>query len=359
MQRVINFSAGPSTIPLEVLKKAQDEFLSYKGLGFSIMEISHRSEIFENVLNSAKKKVKEIYNFSDEFEILFLQGGGSLQFAQVPLNLYQGNFAEYIDTGVWTQRAIKEAQIQNVNYNVIFEGAKFEYSYIDENLKISDNADYVYLCLNNTIYGTQYKKIPSSKSPLVVDASSELFSRPLDFSDVGILFGGIQKNGGPSGITLVVIRKDLLDRAGENVPTLLKYKNQVKMNSMCNTPNTFGIYMLDLMLEHILNLGGLEKINEKNIKKARLLYEILDENSDFYIPHAKKESRSLMNVSFKTIKGNEIDMEFVKEAEKNKMIGLKGHKHLGGLRASIYNAISYEDVEKLCDFMIEFAKKHR
>ena len=357
MQRVINFSAGPSTIPLSVLKQAQDEFLNYQGRGYSIMEISHRTKVFEEVLHQAMDRVKSLYGFSDDYAVLFLQGGASLQFAQVPMNLCNGGVAEYANTGNWTNKAIKEAETLGINYKVVASSKESKFDHIPV-VKFSDDADYGYICSNNTIYGTQYSELPKCKCPLVVDSSSDLFSRPVDLSSVGLFYGGIQKNGGPAGVTLVVIRKDLLDRVeNTKTPLILRYKTQVDADSMSNTPNTFGIYMLNLMLSWIENLGGLGEIHKRNVAKAELLYGTIDELSDFYKGHVKKDSRSLMNVVF-NIANPELEPLFVKMAEANGMIGLKGHRVLGGIRASIYNAITLDNVQTLCEFMREFAKKN-
>lgn len=358
MNRVINFSAGPSTIPLDVLKTAQDELLSYQNKGFSIMEVSHRSAVFDDVINSAEKRVKELYDFNDDYTVLFLQGGASLQFAQIPMNLSTGKVCEYINTGVWTKKAIKEAEILGINYKVVASSEDTNFDRIPKIPELSQDADYTYICSNNTIYGTQYKEFPKTKSLLVIDSSSDLFSREIDTKNIGLFYGGIQKNGGPAGVTLVVIRKDLANRVASNVPNILRYKTQIDANSMSNTPNTFGIYMLNLMLEKLIKEGGLKAVNEKNEKKAALLYSAIDEMSDFYKGHAKKDSRSLMNVSFNIIKGEEFEKKFVCEALENNMMGLKGHRHLGGIRASIYNAITYENVETLVSFMRDFAKKN-
>lgn len=358
MNRVINFSAGPSTIPLDVLKTAQDELLSYQNKGFSIMEVSHRSAVFDDVINSAEKRVKELYGFNDDYAVLFLQGGASLQFAQIPMNLSTGKVCEYINTGVWTKKAIKEAEILGINYKVVASSEDTNFDRIPLIPELSKDADYTYICSNNTIYGTQYKEFPKTKSLLVIDSSSDLFSREIDTKNIGLFYGGIQKNGGPAGVTLVVIRKDLADRVASNVPNILRYKTQIDANSMSNTPNTFGIYMLNLMLEKLIKEGGLKAVNEKNEKKAALLYSAIDEMSDFYKGHAKKDSRSLMNVSFNITKGEEFEKKFVCEALENNMMGLKGHRHLGGIRASIYNAITYENVETLVSFMRDFAKKN-
>ena len=358
MNRVINFSAGPSTIPLDVLKTAQDELLNYQNKGFSIMEVSHRSAVFDEVINSAEKRVKELYGFNDDYAVLFLQGGASLQFAQIPMNLSTGKVCEYINTGVWTKKAIKEAEILGINYKVVASSEDTNFDRIPNIPELSQDADYTYICSNNTIYGTQYKEFPKTKSLLVIDSSSDLFSREIDTKNIGLFYGGIQKNGGPAGVTLVVIRKDLANRVASNVPNILRYKTQIDANSMSNTPNTFGIYMLNLMLEKLIKEGGLKAVNEKNEKKAALLYSAIDEMSDFYKGHAKKDSRSLMNVSFNIIKGEELEKKFVCEALENNMMGLKGHRHLGGIRASIYNAITYENVETLVSFMKDFAKKN-
>ena len=307
MNRVINFSAGPSTIPLDVLKTAQDELLSYQNKGFSIMEVSHRSAVFDDVINCAEKRVKELYGFNDDYEVLFLQGGASLQFAQIPMNLSTGKVCEYINTGVWTKKAIKEAEILGINYKVVASSEDTNFDRIPLIPELSQDADYTYICSNNTIYGTQYKEFPKTKSLLVIDSSSDLFSREIDTKNIGLFYGGIQKNGGPAGVTLVVIRKDLANRVASNVPNILRYKTQIDANSMSNTPNTFGIYMLNLMLEKLIKEGGLKAVNEKNEKKAALLYSAIDEMSDFYKGHAKKDSRSLMNVSFNIIKGEELE----------------------------------------------------
>lgn len=354
--RVLNFNAGPSCIPLEVLEYAKSEFTDFKGCGSSVMELSHRSKIFENILNSATKNLKELYSINDDFVVLFLQGGASLQFVQIPMNLYNGGVAQYVDTGTWTSKAIKEAQILGINYEVIATSEDFKFNYIPK-FSFSDNADYGYICSNNTIHGTQYKELPNTKCPLVVDSSSDFLSREIDFKNIGLFYAGAQKNAGPAGLTIVIIRKDLANRVKSNVPTMLSYKTHIENNSLYNTPNTFGIYMFDLVTKWIKKQGGLKKINEYNLKKADLLYKFLDENIDFYIPFAKKDSRSLMNVTF-NLKNEELEKRFVEFSQKENMIGLKGHRSLGGIRASIYNAVSLEDVKALVSFMDEFARKN-
>lgn len=354
--RKINFSAGPSTLPLELLKEAQEELCDYKGLGYSIMEISHRTKIFEEVHFGAMQKAKELYGLNDEYEVLFLQGGASLQFAMIPMNLAMGGVCEYANTGVWTKKAIKEAQILGVNVKVVASSEEEKFSYIPK-VEFSDKADYAYVCSNNTIYSTQYHHYPKSKSPLIVDASSDFFSRKVDFSNIALFYGGVQKNAGISGLSCLFIRKDMLERSEEkNIPSMLKYAIHAENNSLFNTPATFAIYMFNLEMEWLLKLGGLNAIHQKNMQKAHLLYEMIDQSEGFYKGHAKKEDRSLMNVSFSIVK-NELENVFVKEAEDAGMIGLKGHRILGGIRASIYNAITLEQVKILCEFMKEF--RHR
>lgn len=355
--RKINFSAGPSTLPLELLKEAQEELCDYKGLGYSIMEISHRTKIFEEVHFGAMQKAKELYGLNDEYEVLFLQGGASLQFAMIPMNLAMGGVCEYANTGVWTKKAIKEAQILGVNVKVVASSEEEKFSYIPK-VEFSDKADYAYVCSNNTIYGTQYHHYPKFKSPLIVDASSDFFSRKVDFSNIALFYGGVQKNAGISGLSCLFIRKDMLERSEEkNIPSMLKYAIHAENNSLFNTPATFAIYMFNLEMEWLLKLGGLDAIHQKNIQKANLLYETIDKSEGFYKGHARKEDRSLMNVSF-NIANDELESVFVKEAEEADMIGLKGHRILGGIRASIYNAITLEQVKILCEFMKEFRHKY-
>lgn len=356
--RVINFSAGPSALPFEVLKKANDEFLSYQGKGFSIMEISHRSAVFDEVYQSTVARIKQLYALNDDYEVLFIQGGASLQFALVPMNLATSK-AEYADTGVWSKKAIKEASIQGIDFSIVASSEADNYSYIPE-VSFSDSASYGYICSNNTIYGTQYQQLPLSKAPLVIDASSDVLSRPIDFagSNIGLLFAGAQKNAGMSGVTLAIIRRDLLNKSKPNTPTMLRYDTYANNQSMFNTPPTFAIYMLNLICEWIQNLGGLEAVKQRNAKKAAMLYEMIDNSGGFYVGHARKDSRSVMNVSFNIAPNKELEPIFVAEAANAGMLGLKGHKHLGGIRASIYNAIEPSEVEKLVEFMADFKKKH-
>ncbi len=356
--RKINFSAGPSTLPLEILQKAQEEFVDYQGKGFSIVEISHRSKVFEEVHFGAMSKAKELYGLNDDYEVLFLQGGASLQFAMIPLNLAQNGSCEYANTGVWTKKAIKEAEILGVNVKVLVSSEKENFSFIPE-VHFSDNADYAYICSNNTIYGTQYKEYPKTKAPLIVDASSDFFSRKVDFSNIALFYGGVQKNAGISGLACVFIRKDMLERSEKkNISSMLKYTTYAQNHSLFNTPPTFAIYMFNLEMQWLLNLGGLEEMDKKNRQKAALLYACIDESEGFYRTHCVKKDRSLMNVSFNISKGSDFEALFVKEAEENAMLGLKGHRILGGIRASIYNAITLEQVRILCEFMKDFQRKY-
>lgn len=356
--RKINFSAGPSTLPESVLKQAQDELYDYQGKGFSIMEISHRTKIFEEVHFGAMSKAKELYGLSDDYEVLFLQGGASLQFAMVPMNLSNGGVCEYTNTGVWTKKAIKEAQILGVNVKVVASSEEQKFSFIPE-VKFSDNADYTYICSSNTIYGTQYKHYPKSKAPLIVDASSDFFSHKVDFKDIAVFYGGAQKNAGISGLTCIIIRKDMVERsATKNLPSMLKYAVHSENNSLFNTPPTFAIYMFNLEMQWLLNQGGLDAINERNNAKAKLIYDCIDSSGGFYKGHSEVNSRSLMNVSFNIAVNADLEPVFVKEAEEAGMIGLKGHRLLGGIRASLYNAITLPQCEQLANFMKEFAKKH-
>ncbi len=360
MKRVYNFGAGPSALPLEVLQEAQKELLDFKGAGLSIMEASHRSKLYEAEHNGAIENIRKLYEVPNDYDILLLQGGASLQFAMVPLNLSLGNKVQYVNTGSWSTKAIKEANIQNLNVEIVASSKESGFDRIPQNINFSDDADYAYITSNNTIYGTQYKEFPLTKAPLVVDASSDLFSYPIDWSRVDLLFAGAQKNAGPSGVTIVIIKKDLLNRVGEGVPTILRYKTHADNNSLFNTPPTFGIYLLGLVMKWIDKQGGIKEIQKRNEQKAKLLYDAIDSSDGFYVGHAKKDSRSLMNVSF-NIKDKDANLEalLIKEAEANDMIGLKGHRSIGGLRASIYNAMSIDGVQALVDLMQDFANRHK
>ncbi len=360
MKRIFNFNAGPSTLPTEVLMEAKEELLDFRNSGISIMESSHRAKLYDDVHNEAIDLIRELYKVPKDYHILFLQGGASLQFAMVPMNLYLGNCAQYADTGSWSTKAIKEAKIQNVNYKIVASSKESGYDRIPKDINFSDEADYAYITSNNTIYGTQYKEFPKTKAPLVIDASSDILSYPVNWERIDLMFAGAQKNVGPAGVTIVIIKDSLLDRVKENVPTMLRYKTHAQKNSLYNTPPTFGIYMINLMMKWLKRKGGVEEIAKINAKKAKILYDTIDNSEGFYVGHAQKDSRSLMNVTFNIKdKNKELEEKLVKLAEKNEMIGLKGHRSVGGLRASIYNAMPIEGVEKLAKLMEEFRKEYQ
>ena len=359
MSRIFNFGAGPAAIPLEVLEEAQKNLVDYKGEGLSIMEASHRSKMYDDVHNEALNLTRELYKVPEDYDILFLQGGASTQFAMIPMNLYMGGKAEYADTGSWSAKAIKEAKIQGINFDIISSSKEDGYNNIPTDINFSDDADYAYITSNNTIYGTQYKNYPSTKAPLIVDASSDIFSYPVDWSKIDMIFAGAQKNAGPSGLTIVIIKKELVARAGDNVPSMLKYSTHADKDSLYNTPPTFGIYMFSLTLKWIKEKGGIEAITKMNEEKAKVLYDAIDNSNGFYVGHATKDSRSLMNVSFNIKdKDAKLEAELVKRATDRGMIGLKGHRSIGGLRASIYNAMSIEGVQTLVALMEEFAQEN-
>ncbi|MGG7072666.1 phosphoserine transaminase [Campylobacter sp. 9BO] len=356
--RKINFSAGPTGLPLSVLEQAKAEFTDFHGEGASIMEVSHRGKTYEEVHFGAMSKIRKLYGIGDEYEVLFLQGGAHLQFAMIPFNLYKGGIAEYANTGVWTSKAIKEARLMGVNVSVVASSESEKFNHIPE-VNFSDNADYAYICTNNTIYGTQYKALPRSSAPLVIDASSDFFSEPLDFSDIGLLYGGAQKNAGPSGVSIIIIRKDLIERVWRNdVPTFLRYKTHADAKSLYNTPPTFAIYLLNLTMQWLIDQGGLSVMKERNLAKAKTIYDVIDNSNGFYVGHAQKAHRSVMNISYNIASGEALEAKFVADALAHNMLGLKGHRLVGGIRASIYNAVSQSDVEVLADFMKEFARKN-
>ena len=353
--RVYNFSAGPAMLPLEVLEQAQKELVCYQKTGMSVMEMSHRSKDYSVIINQAESMLRKIMAIPETYAVLFLQGGASLQFAMVPLNLMGVNKkADYIDTGMWSKKAIKEAK-KFGDIRVIASSAEANYACIPKYSKKSfhSDADYIYICQNNTIYGTRFVTIPETGAiPLVADLSSCILSEPVDVTKYGIIFAGAQKNLGPAGVTVVIIRKDLMGQAEESVPTMLDYKTHFENGSMYNTPPTYGIYMLKLMFEWIEAQGGIAVIEERNRVKAERLYAYLDQ-SKVFSGTAAVEDRSLMNVPFVT--GNTaLDAQFIKEAEVAGLVNLKGHRSVGGMRASIYNAMPVEGIDALIDFMQAF-----
>ena len=359
MKRVFNFGAGPAVIPLEVLQEAQKDLLDFNGEGLSIMEASHRSKMYEDVHNGAIELMRELYKIPEDYEVLFLQGGASMQFAMIPLNLSLGGKVQYADTGSWSSKAIKEVKIQALDIEIVASSKDTAYDRIPKNIEFDDTADYAYITSNNTIYGTQYKNYPSTKAPLIVDASSDIFSYPVDWSKIDMIFAGAQKNAGPSGLTIVIIKKELVARAGDNVPSMLKYSTHADKDSLYNTPPTFGIYMFSLTLKWIKEKGGIEAIAKMNEEKAKVLYDAIDNSNGFYVGHATKDSRSLMNVSFNIKdKDAKLEAELVKRATDRGMIGLKGHRSIGGLRASIYNAMSIDGIQALVALMEEFAQEN-
>ncbi|MCS6984318.1 MAG: 3-phosphoserine/phosphohydroxythreonine transaminase [Leptospiraceae bacterium] len=359
--RIHNFSAGPAVLPLPVLKKAREEFLSLNGIGMSVLEISHRSREFEEILHKAEQNLRQLLSVNNDYAILFLQGGASLQFSMVPMNLHiPGKSVDLLQTGMWTQKAQKEIEkICPVRLAASTEKENFLRLPTKDEISLSKDAAFVYMCSNNTIFGTQWKWFPETgEIPLVADMSSDILSRKIDVQKFGLIFAGAQKNLGPAGVTVVIIRKDLAERADRNLPTMLQYRTHIKENSLYNTPPTFGIYMIALVTEWVQNLGGLEAIEKRNEEKAAILYREIDQNPLFYAP-VKKEDRSLMNVVFRIKDNNEeLEKKFVQEAEKAGLSGLKGHRSVGGLRASIYNACEKSSVEALVNFMQDFSRRY-
>ncbi len=358
-QRIYNFNAGPAALPLQVLKDIQSSFLNFNGSGMSITEISHRSSYFDDVINDAIDRAKRLLKLDDRFHVLFLQGGASLQFGMIPMNfLSEGDTADYVNTGTWSTKAIKEAQIQKKGYSVVASSEDKDFSYIPKDIEFSKDARYVHLTSNNTIKGTQFHEFPDTNGvPIVCDMSSDIFSRPLDMEKFGMIYAGAQKNLGPSGACMVIIRQDMLDMANENLPSMLKYSTFASKKSMYNTPPCFGIYTIDLVLKWIEeDMGGLEKMEEYNIKKAGLLYDFIDAGS-FYRATAEKSSRSLMNVTFR-LPSEDLEKQFISKATENGFGGLKGHRSVGGCRASIYNAATMESINALVQFMASFKKEN-
>ena len=359
MARVYNFSAGPAVLPEQVLKEAAAEMLDYQGTGMSVMEMSHRSKAYQAIIDQAEADFRTLLNVPSNYKVLFMQGGASQQFAMVPMNLMKNKVADYIITGQWAKKAWKEAQLfGTANAVASSEDATFSYIPDCSNLPISDDADYVYICENNTIYGTKFHQLPNTKGkPLVSDVSSCFLSEPVDVTKYGVIYGGVQKNIGPAGVVIVIIREDLItDDCLPGTPTMLKYKTHADNGSMYNTPPAYGIYICGKVFKWLKKQGGLEAMQAYNEKKAKILYDFLD-SSALFKGTVRKEDRSLMNVPFVT-GSKELDARFVKEAETAGFVNLKGHRSVGGMRASIYNAMPIEGVEKLVAFMREFEEKN-
>ena len=360
MSRVYNFSAGPAVLPEEVLQELADEMLDYNGTGMSVMEMSHRSKAYQEIIDTAEQDIRDLMNIPDNYKVLFLQGGASQQFAMIPMNLMKNGVADYIVTGQWAKKAYQEA-CKYGKANKIASSEDKTFSYIPDcsDLPISEDADYVYICENNTIYGTKYKTLPNTKGKILVsDVSSCFLSEPVDVSKYGIIYGGVQKNIGPAGVVIVIIREDLItEDVLPGTPTMLQYKTHSDNGSMYNTPPAYGIYVCGKVFKWLKKQGGLEKMKEYNEKKAKILYDFLDE-SKLFKGTVRKEDRSLMNVPFVT-GSEELDAKFVKEAKEAGFENLKGHRSVGGMRASIYNAMPIEGVEKLVAFMKKFEEENQ
>lgn len=359
MSRVYNFSAGPAVLPESVLKSAAEEMLDYKGTGMSVMEMSHRSKAFEEIIQTAEADLRELMQIPDNYKVLFLQGGASQQFAMIPMNLMKNGVADYIVTGQWAKKAYQEAaKYGKVNKIASSEDKTFSYIPDCSDLPISGDADYVYICENNTIYGTKFKELPNTKGKtLVADVSSCFLSEPVDVSKYGIIYGGVQKNIGPAGVVIVIIREDLItEDVLPGTPTMLTYKTHADAKSLYNTPPAYGIYMCGKVFKWIKEMGGLEAMKEKNERKAKILYDFLDQ-SKLFKGTVEKKDRSLMNVPFVTGDA-ELDAKFVKEAKAAGLENLKGHRSVGGMRASIYNAMPEEGVQALVDFMKKFEEEN-
>lgn len=360
MARVYNFSAGPAVLPEEVLKEAADEMLDYKGTGMSVMEMSHRSKAYDTIIKEAEADLRELMNIPDNYKVLFLQGGASTQFAMIPMNLMKNKVADYIVTGQWAKKAYQEAAIYG-KANKIATSEDKTFSYIPDcsDLPVSEDADYVYICENNTIYGTKFKQLPNTKGkPLVADVSSCFLSEPVDVTKYGIIYGGVQKNIGPAGVTIVIIREDLItNEVLPGTPTMLRYQIHAENGSLYNTPPAYGIYICGKVFKWLKSKGGLEAMKAYNERKASILYQFLDE-SKLFQGTVRKEDRSLMNVPFIT-GDEELDAKFIEEAKAAGFENLKGHRTVGGMRASIYNAMPIEGVEKLVAFMRTFEEENQ
>ncbi|MFH1013861.1 MAG: 3-phosphoserine/phosphohydroxythreonine transaminase [Thermoplasmatota archaeon] len=359
MKRVFNFYPGPATLPLPVLEKAQKELLDYKGTGMSVMELSHRSKQYEEIHVAASNLVKELMGLPNDYKVLWLQGGASTQFFMVPVNLRQkGKSMEYVNTGVWSKKAIKEAKLYG-DVQVVASSEDQNFNYIPKNIVFGDKASYAHITGNNTIYGTEYQEWPKVPLgvPLVCDMSSNMMDKVIDSKKFGVIYAGAQKNLGPAGVTLVIVREDLLNRVPDDTPTMQKWKIHAEEDSLYNTAPCWAIYICKLSLEYLKELGGVSAIEKINRKKAKRLYDVIDKSKGFYRGHAKPDSRSLMNITF-NLPTPELEATCIKEATESGLIGLKGHRSVGGLRASVYNAMTYEGVDKLAVFLEKFQEDH-
>jgi phosphoserine aminotransferase len=357
-ERIYNFSPGPGTLPYSVLQEAAVDIVNYKNKGIGLIELSHRSKEFMAVADEAEALIRELLGVPANYKVLFLQGGASSQFFMVPMNLLQpGDKATYLNTGVWSKKAIKEAKLfGDIDVAYTSEATTFNRVPTDAEYEVAAESKYLYFVSNNTIYGTQFPAMPAKDAMLISDMSSDIFSRPFDVSKFGLIFAGAQKNIGPAGVTLVIIRDDLLEQVGDTVPTMLKYKTHAEKGSMFNTPPCFGIYCVGRVMNWLKEQGGVSAIEKINRKKADLVYEVID-STDFYRGHAEIDSRSMMNIAF-NLPTAELEAQFIQEATAVGLDGLKGHRSVGGCRASIYNAFPQEGIEKLVDFMNDFSKKN-
>jgi len=362
MMRIHNFNAGPAALPLQVIEQAQAELPSLGGIGMSVMELSHRSKEFQAIVDSAEAGLRRLMLIPEDYDILFLQGGASHQFAMLPMNLRRpGKSADYVDTGSWANKALKEAQLTG-EINIAWSGKAEKYARMpgQDELKLRPDAEYVHICSNETIDGIRWKKFPKVEPPLIADMSSDILSREIDIRQFDMVYAGAQKNLGPSGLAIVIIKKGLADRAPENTPIFFRYKTHIKDGSLYNTPNTWAIYLLDLICKWLQARGGAAEMEKINEQKAAVLYEVID-SSDFWHSPVQVESRSIMNIIWRMgnpMGSEEIEERFVSEAKKAGMVGLKGHRSVGGIRASIYNAVTLESVQALAAFMKEFEKKN-
>jgi phosphoserine aminotransferase len=359
LKRAFNFNAGPAALPLPVLERIREEFLDYRGTGMSVMEMSHRSPEFEAINNAAEQNLRKLLAIPEDYAVIFVQGGGSLQFSSVPQNLaLPGKPIDVLHTGAWTAKAIGELKkgfLHNIAAST--EADKFTRVPLADEIKLSPDASYTYFCTNNTIEGTQYHSLPATTAPLVADMSSDIASRPIDISKFGLIFAGAQKNLGPSGVTVVIVRKDLAERADKNLPTVLQYRTFIKEKSLYNTPPTFAVYILSLVTDWIAAEGGLTGIQKRNDAKAKALYDTIDGSIGFYTCPVEKSSRSLMNVVFRVAKGDEaVEKEFAKGAAAANLVGTPGHRSVGGMRISLYNAVGQDAVDALVTYMREFQR---
>jgi phosphoserine aminotransferase len=360
MNRALNFNAGPAALPAAVLARAEKEMMNYKGSGMAVMELSHRSNEFEEINDRTKRLLTKLLAIPDEYEILFLQGGASLQFSMVPMNLLpSGQTADYVLTGTWSEKALEEAQkVGEATVAASSKHANYRSIPRQSEISLNENAAYLHITTNNTIFGTQWHSMPEGLPvPLIADMSSDILSRPLNIASYGLIYAGAQKNLGPSGVTVVIINKDLLKRSSKSLPSMLNYQIHASSKSLYNTPPTLSVYFLMLVLEWAEALGGVSQLEKLNHKKAKLLYDAIDHSDGFYKGHAEKDSRSHMNVTF-TLENDDLTAAFLHEAKETGFIGLAGHRSIGGCRASIYNAVPHEHAEKLAQFMNSFRKRN-